>query len=178
VSSRSASTPRRSSSGTSPRLPEDYKAFFKAPGGIVDQTNKIFEKAGAKARLVLKNFDEDMPEDWPEDMKAKGREYGDVRFNFIRWMSDLDVGAPFIGVAQFVPDPRTGEALSASINIADFPLKEYVAQRLDAYMTTVMCHASAVETADGVTAQVCAGLNSDKPWGARFRRPRRPAPTA
>jgi len=73
-------------------------------------------------------------------------------FNFIRWMSDIDVGAPFIGVAQFVPDPRTGEALSASINIADFPLKEYVAQRLDAYLQTIMCHASKVEEADGVTA--------------------------
>lgn len=145
--------------------PEENKKFFTAPGGIVDQTNAIFEKAGAKTRLVVKNYDEDMPEDWPEAMKERGREYGDIRFNFIRWMSDLDVGAPFIGVAQFVPDPRTGEALSASINIADFPLKEYVAQRLDAYLQTIMCHASAVEQADGVTATVCANLNSDKPWG-------------
>jgi hypothetical protein len=145
--------------------PEEYKKFFTAPGGIVDQTNAIFEKAGAAIRLKVKNYDEDIPEDWPEALKEKGREYGDIRFNFIRWMSDIDVGAPFIGVAQFVPDPRTGEAISASINIADFPLKEYVAQRLDAYLTTIMCHASAIEESDGVTAQVCASLNSDKPWG-------------
>lgn len=145
--------------------PEENKSFFTAPGGIVDQTNQIFEKAGAKARLVVKNYDQDMPENANEAERARGREYGDVRYNFIRWMSDIDVGAPFIGVAQFVPDPRTGEALSASINIADFPLKEYVAQRLDGYLTTIMCHASQVEEADGQKADVCAGLNTDKPWG-------------
>ncbi|HVJ89806.1 MAG TPA: zinc-dependent metalloprotease [Labilithrix sp.] len=145
--------------------PEEYKSFFLAPNGIVDQTNRIFEKAGAKVRLVVKNYDEDLPEDWPEAMKERGREYGDVRFNFIRWMSDIDTGAPFIGVAQFVPDPRTGEALSASVNIADFPLKEYVAQRLDAYLQTIVCHASETENADGVTAQVCSNINTDQPWG-------------
>jgi hypothetical protein len=145
--------------------PEENKRFFTGPNGIVEQTNRIFAKAGTKSRLVVKNYDEDLPESWPAAMRERGREYGDIRFNFIRWMSDLDVGAPFIGVAQFVPDPRTGEALSASINIADFPLKEYVAQRLDAYLQTIMCHASKVEQADGVTAQVCAGLNSDAPWG-------------
>lgn len=145
--------------------PEENKKFFTAPNGIVDQTNAIFEKAGAKVRLKVKNFDEDLPAEWPEYMKKRGREYGDVRFNFIRWMSDLDVGAPFIGVAQFVPDPRTGEALSASINIADFPLKEYVAQRIDAYLQTIMCHASTEEKSGDAVAQVCSSLNSDKPWG-------------
>src|SRR5262249_12042853 len=145
--------------------PEEYKSFFTAKGGIVDQTNAIFEKAGAKGRLVVKNYDQDMPESATEAERKRGREYGDVRYNFIRWMTDIDVGAPFMGVAQFVPDPRTGEALSASINIADFPLKEYVAQRLDAYLTTIMCHASQVEESDGTKASVCAGLNTDKPWG-------------
>src|SRR5262249_13176147 len=87
--------------------PDEKKGFFTAPAGIVDQTNAIFEKAGAKIRMSVKNFDEDIPEDAHQTLKDRGREYGDVRFSFIRWMSDLDVGAPFIGVAQFVPDPRT-----------------------------------------------------------------------
>ena len=89
--------------------PEKYKAFWTKPNGIVDQTNAIFEKSGAKVRLVVKNYDQDMPDGITEKERARGREYGDVRYNFIRWMSDIDVGAPFIGVAQFVPDPRTGE---------------------------------------------------------------------
>jgi hypothetical protein len=40
--------------------PEEYKSFFTAKGGIVDQTNQIFEKAGASAPVV-KNYDADMP---------------------------------------------------------------------------------------------------------------------
>lgn len=120
-----------------PGYPERYKKIFLNPGGIVDQTNKILEDAGVKARLSVKNFDEDMPEDYSDEAKKRGREVGDVRYNFIRWQSDLDVGAPFIGVAQFVPDPRTGETLSASINIADSEVKEYVVQRVDAYLKTV-----------------------------------------
>jgi hypothetical protein len=143
--------------------PEEKKGFWTNPGGIVDQTNAIFEKAGAKIRLIVKNYDQDIPEDAHPVEKERGREYGDIRYNFIRWMSDLDIGAPFIGVAQFVPDPRTGEALSASINIADFPLKEFVAQRVDAFMSTIMCNASKYD--DGLAQNVCTDLNEDKPWG-------------
>lgn len=143
--------------------PEENKSFFTKPGGIVDQTNAIFEKAGAKIRLVVKNYDQDIPEDADALTKERGREYGDIRYNFIRWMSDLDTGAPFIGVTQFVPDPRTGEILSGSINIADFPLKEFVAQRVDAFLSTIMCNASKFD--EGLATQVCADFNSDKPWG-------------
>jgi hypothetical protein len=142
--------------------PEEKKGFFTAPGGIVEQTNALFEKSGAKIRLSVKNYDEDIPEDADDFMKTRGREYGDIRFNFIRWMSDIDVGAPFIGVAQFVPDPRTGETISASINIADFPLKEYVAQRVDAFLQTMMCNGSKVDPNLGT---ICEGLNGDGPWG-------------
>jgi hypothetical protein len=145
--------------------PDDRKGIFTDPGGIVEQTNKIFEKAGAAIRLVVKNFDQDLPADAADFEKQRGREYGDVRYNFIRWMSDLDIGAPFIGVTQFVPDPRTGEALSASINIADFPLKEFVAQRVTAYLQTIMCNAAIQQTVEGVPQQVCQDLNSDAPWG-------------
>ncbi len=156
--------------------PEDAKKFFTAPGGIVDQTNAIFEKAGAKIRMNVRNYDDFTDEERehlsPEEEK-RGREYGDVRYNFIRWMSDIDVGAPFIGVAQFVPDPRTGEALSASINIADFPLKEYVGQRIDAYMETIMCRASqelkdengkVITDEEGNAKRECVNLKNDK-WG-------------
>jgi hypothetical protein len=148
--------------------PESRKGIFTDPGGIVDQTNAVFEKAGAKVRLVVKNYDQDIPEDADALTKERGREYGDIRYNFIRWMSDIDVGAPFIGVAQFVPDPRTGEALSASINIADFALKDFVAQRVDAFLSTIMCNASYTDSNPAV-GHVCAGLNNDEPWGPPLR---------
>lgn len=151
--------------------PEDKKGYFRAKGGIVDQTNEVLERAGAKARLVVKNYDEDIPDDahpsmkeLDEDGRIRGREYGDIRFNFIRWMSDLDSGAPFIGVAQSVPDPRTGENVSASINIADFPLREYVAMRVDAFLETIMCRA-ATGIDEETRLPVCQNLLDDKPWG-------------
>lgn len=144
--------------------PEERKAYFTGPGGIVDQTNAVFEKAGAKARLVVRNYDEGL-DDAPEWERKRGRQYGDVRYNFIRWMSDLDIGAPFIGVAQFVPDPRTGEALSASINIAEFPLKEFVAQRVDGFLQTIMCNKSGTVEIEGSIQQVCLDLNADQEWG-------------
>lgn len=143
--------------------PEEKKVFFTGPGGIVEQTNALFEKSGAAIRMKVKNYDEDMPETASEVEKKRGREYGDIRYNFIRWMSDLDVGAPFIGVAQFVPDPRTGEALSASINIADFPLKEFVAMRVDGFLETIMCRGSKIDSETG--AKVCSNLTADQPWG-------------
>jgi hypothetical protein len=142
--------------------PEEKKGFFKDPGGIVDQTNALFDKAGAKIRLVVKNYDEDMPEDAHPLEKQRGREYGDIRYNFIRWMSDIDIGAPFIGVEQAVPDPRTGEAISASVNIADFPLKEFVGVRVDAFLESIMCRAS---TKDAKGKDVCTNLVNDGPWG-------------
>jgi hypothetical protein len=142
--------------------PEEKKRYFTDPGGIVDQTNGIFEKAGAKIRLVVKNYDQDIPDDAHPVEKERGREYGDIRYNFIRWQSDPDVDAPFIGVTQFVPDPRTGEAVSASINIADFPLKEFVAVRVDSFLESIMCRASSVD--DKGVGQ-CANMLNDKPWG-------------
>lgn len=142
--------------------PEDKKGFFNAPGGIVDQTNAIFEKSGAKIRLVVKNYDQDIPADASSVEKERGREYGDIRYNFIRWMSDLDIGAPFIGVTQFVPDPRTGEVISASINIADVPLKEFVGVRVDSFLETIMCRASTLNEAGKA---VCADFTNDRPWG-------------
>src|SRR5262249_36748786 len=54
--------------------PEDRKGLFTGPGGIVDQTNKVFEKTGAAIRLVVKNFDQDIPGDASDFEKQRGRE--------------------------------------------------------------------------------------------------------
>jgi len=124
--------------------PQKYKHYFVGPNGIVKQTNEIFEKIGAKTRLVVKEYDQDLEPGEPP------REYGDIRYSFVRWETDLDTGSPFIGVAQFIPDPRTGEVLSTSINLANFPLKEYVVQRIDAYLKTI-----------GASLDI----NSKEPWG-------------
>lgn len=114
-----------------PGYPEEYKHHFTDSNGIVEQTNKLFEAAGKPIRLSVKNFDQDLA-----DGEAP-REFGDVRYNFLRWEQDIDTDSPFIGVTQFVPDPRTGELVSASINMADFQFQDRVKARLDFYLESI-----------------------------------------
>ncbi len=121
-------------------FPDNYKPYFTGPGGIAEQTNAILEKAQVAARVSFKNFDEDLPADFLNDknlsdaQKAAGRQFGDVRYNFLRWMSDKDMQDSYAGVTQFTVDPRTGESLSASIVFNDFAIKDYYAQRIDAFL--------------------------------------------
>src|SRR5262249_19340822 len=114
-------------------FPEKYKGFFNDPGGIRDQTNEILANSGAKARVDFRNFDH--PGGLTESQKGRGgREFGDARYSFIRWMSDKDMQEGYAGVTQFTVDPRTGETLSSSIVINDFAIKDYYVQRIDAYL--------------------------------------------
>ena len=125
-------------------VPDDYKKFFTDKGGVADQTNELLALAKVPARVAFKNFDQDL---------AKGelpRQYGDVRYNFIRWLSDRDTQNTFAGVEQFVTDPRTGEALSSSISLNDFAIKDEYAQRVDFYLQSV---------------GASLNLNSDGEWG-------------
>jgi hypothetical protein len=116
--------------------PEDKKDVWTRTGGIVDQTNAIFTKAGAAARLSVLNYNDATT---LGDAAGPNRQYGDVRYNFFRWESDLDTDSPFLAVTQFQPDLRTGELVSASINFADKPIQaDRLGARLQAYLETVI----------------------------------------
>jgi hypothetical protein len=121
-----------------PGYPTDQQDVWTRQGGIVDQTNAILQKAGATARLEIH----------PANYGGVDRQYGDIRYNFIRWENDLDTDSPFFAVTQFQPDLRTGELVSASINVADEPLKAYVGQRLQAYIEAVVGYNPADPTSD------------------------------
>ena len=108
-------------------FPQEYKAIFIGKGGVADQTNQLLTDAGAAMRVEFKDSN---------DGGVK-RNYGDIRFNFLRWLTDKDAQDTFAGVAQFVTDPRTGETLSASINLNDFAIKDYYVQRIDFYLKSV-----------------------------------------
>jgi hypothetical protein len=121
-------------------FPADYKKVFLDPKGIKDQTNALLEKAGVQARVDFKEWNDGGVE----------RHYGDVRYSFLRWISDRDMQSYWAGVTQFVPDPRTGETLSASINFNDFAIKDYYVQRIDGYLQSL-----------GASLDI----NSDGEWG-------------
>ncbi len=101
---------------------------------IEGQTNQLLQDAGVPARLTFLNYNDDKVFG---DAAGPNRVYGDIRYSFLRWITDIDTGADFIGVTQFVPDPRTGETISASINIQNFDLQDRVLARLNFYLQTI-----------------------------------------
>jgi hypothetical protein len=118
-----------------PGYPVAEQAMWTRAGGIVDQTNAVFASAKAGAKLSVLNYN---------DLATLGdgagpvRQVGDIRYSFIRWESDLDTDSPFLGVAQFQPDPRTGQLISSSITIAAAPLKDFLETRISAYLTKII----------------------------------------
>jgi hypothetical protein len=125
--------------------PSQYEAMWTNPGGIVDQTNQIFADAGARLRMRVWRFD-DMTDNctggpctFGNDANPSPKLFGDVRYNFVHWVSDLDVadGPGFAGFTPSLNDPRTGERISTVINMADFPLYDYYVTELDYYLQTI-----------------------------------------
>ncbi len=134
----------------------EYKKFFINPNDpndpttIKGQTNKLMKDAGAAATVDFREADD--PTDSPLDgngnpifhpasadgtTPANPRPFGDIRYNFLVWMSDRDTQDSFAGLTSFVVDPRTGESLASNIVFNDFPIKDYYVQRLDAYLQTI-----------------------------------------
>jgi hypothetical protein len=125
--------------------PQQFEAMWTNPGGIVDQTNQIFQDAGAKVRMRVWRFDDQTDGctggacTFGNDANVVPKLFGDVRYNFVHWVSDLDVadGPGFAGFTPSLNDPRTGERISTVINIADFPIEDYYVTELDYYLQTI-----------------------------------------
>jgi hypothetical protein len=125
--------------------PQQMEAMWTNPGGIVDQTNQLFADAGARVRMRVFRYD-DRTDDCADGPCAFGngaasvpKLFGDVRYNFVHWVSDLDVadGPGFAGFTPSLNDPRSGERISTVINIADFPVYDYYVTELDYYLQTI-----------------------------------------
>ena len=139
-----------------PGYPSDYQQVFIKPGGVQDQTNAVLAASGADAaRVQFLNYNDAQAYG---DQAGPARQYGDVRYNFIRFESDLDTGSPFLGVTQFVTDPRTGESISASINIAGASYKAQTIQFTDYYLQSIGAAPTTTTTANG-TSTVTVGVN-------------------
>lgn len=133
-------------------FPAEYKGVFTDKGGVADQTNALLENAGVKARVSFKEYNFD----------GVNREYGDVRYSFLRWVTDRDMQSFWAGVTQFVVDPRTGETVSSSISFNDFAIKDYYTQRLDAYLTSIgACADTPTGTPPARTSQSCVDFATD-----------------
>lgn len=119
-------------------FPDDYKKVFTTPGKpddpttIEGQTNQLMKDSGAAARLSFHEWNEPAADGTPIE-----REYGDVRYSFVRWVSDRDMQTFWAGLTPSFNDPRTGETLSATLTLNDFAIKDIYVQRVDAYLQMI-----------------------------------------
>ena len=149
-------------------FPQQYKSIWGNPdtagctdactysgvnggGGIVDQTNALFKLAGAKTKLVIKDYDADL------QPGQRPRVMGDVRYSFLRWLSDLDIGQSYLAVTNFVWDRRSGQIISTSINMDDFQWQDTVLARMDYYEQSIGAFNFAAPGMNGVPANCSDG---------------------
>jgi hypothetical protein len=118
-----------------PGMPDVYKNVLVQAGGIVDKTNDVLTKAGAKGRFKVLNFDDDQT--FGDKAAKTPKHFGDVRYSWFFYHADFDSGTGFLGLAQFNPDFQTGQTLTASVNMQVGPFQDTVIQRLDLFLQTV-----------------------------------------
>lgn len=135
-----------------PQLPDRYKAVLTGPNGIAEQTNAIFEKVGVKGRLFFKEANDGLPD-------GQVREYGDVRYNYIRYVTDPGIAEGLLGLEQSAVDPRTGEDLKEGVNIYNQGYLQNVAFQYDFLLKTI-------GAGEGLASQDDNGNAIDNPWKA------------
>jgi hypothetical protein len=119
-------------------FPENYKSIFRNPTNPADPTtiqgatNALLNQAHAvnpstTAQVSFKEYDDG----------GSPRQFGDIRYNFLRWVSDQDSQDTFAGVTMPGFDPRTGEIVNEGIVFNDFAVLNYYVERIDAFLTTI-----------------------------------------
>jgi len=93
-------------------FPERFKPMFEE---IKAQTNQTLEQAGAKLRVDFREYDDG----------GKIRNLGDLRYSFVTWNQDVDTTRGLLGYGPSSSDPRTGEVLSANINLYNVGMDYY-----------------------------------------------------
>jgi Met-zincin len=93
-------------------FPDRFKPLFEE---IKTQTNQTLEQAGAKLRFDFREYDEG----------GKIRNLGDVRYSFVTWNQDVDTTRGLLGYGPSSSDPRTGEVLSANLNLYNVGMDYY-----------------------------------------------------
>lgn len=96
-----------------PGTPDAYKDLFTNPDhGVIAETNKLFQANGLKTRFEVKDAD-------------SNNQFGDVGKSFIRFITELDDGAP-LGYGPQDTNPFNGEIIGGSVNIWTGYLDYYV----------------------------------------------------
>ncbi len=101
----------------SKEFPEKYKWIFTDPKiGVFARTNKLLEQTGNKIRFRIHENN---------GVDGKVKEIGDIRYSFINLIEEINPVAP-LGYGPMRTDPRTGEIVSANVNLWTGYLKYYM----------------------------------------------------
>lgn len=103
-------------------FPVAFKPMYRE---IAEQTNAIMAEAGATLRFDFRDCINQASgaDAIPEDCQRPV--YGDPRYSFAVWHHSIDTTTGLLGYGPSVSDPRTGEILSASLNLYNVGLDRY-----------------------------------------------------
>lgn len=93
-------------------FPDRFKPMFEE---IAAETNATLEQAGAAMRVEFREFDDG----------GIVRHLGDIRYSFVTWNQDIDTTRGLLGYGPSTSDPRTGEVLSANLNLYNVGMDYY-----------------------------------------------------
>lgn len=96
-----------------PGFPPQYKSMFTDE--IKKATNDVLEAARSSLRIDFRDWDDG----------GVNRKHGDIRYSFINWHHDIDTTLGLLGYGPSTSDPRTGEVLSATLNLYNVGLDIY-----------------------------------------------------
>jgi uncharacterized protein YuzB (UPF0349 family) len=103
-------------------FPEEYKWMYTDPEkGVFARTNQALAEKGIKARFYIHEND---------GLDGKPKEFGDIRYSFINWISEIESGSP-LGYGPSDADPFTGELISANSMVWTSSLRYYVKRLRD-----------------------------------------------
>lgn len=93
-------------------FPPKFKPMFET---IKAETNRVLEEAGASLRIDFRDHDWD----------GVDRKLGDLRYSFATWHQDIETTRGLLGYGPSSPDPRTGEIISANLNLYNVGMDYY-----------------------------------------------------
>ncbi len=93
-------------------FPPKFKPMFDR---IREDTNQILESSGAKLRVDFQDY----------NVGGIERKLGDPRYSFIAWHQAIDTTRGLLGYGPSFADPRTGETLSATVNLYNVGMDYY-----------------------------------------------------
>lgn len=93
-------------------FPDRFKPMFVE---IASQTNEILTAAGAQLQFDFRDYNHDGVE----------RHFGDIRYSFVAYHQDIGTTRGLLGYGPSSSDPRTGEVISATLNLYNVGMDFY-----------------------------------------------------